>query len=49
MTDLIFTFDLIDDQFRVTTSFKVSHPLGKLEANKQGSVLSYVVGTRFRQ
>ena len=51
MTDLIFTLDLIDDQFGVTISFKVLYPhlLGEMEANEQGIVLSYVVGARFCQ
>ena len=50
MTDLIFTLDLVDDQLGIAISFKELHPhlLGKLEANEQSIVLSYVVGTRFR-
>ena len=49
MTDLIFTFDLIDDQLRITMSFKVLYPylLSELEANEQSIVLSCIVGIRF--
>ena len=37
MTDLIFTLDLVDDQFGVTISFKLPYPhlLSELEANEQ--------------
>ena len=36
MTDLIFTLDLVNDQFGVTISFKVPYPqlLSELEANE---------------
>ena len=49
MTDLIFTFDLVDDQLGININFKVlySHLLSKLEANEQSIILSYVVGKRF--
>ena len=49
MTDLIFTLDLVNDQFGITISFKVlcPHLLSELEA-KQNILLSYVVGIRFR-
>ena len=51
MTDLIFSLDLVDDQFGVTISFKVSYPhlLSELEVDEQGIILSYVVGVRFCQ
>jgi len=51
VTDLIFTLDLVDDQLGIAISFKVLYPhlLGELEANEQITVISYIVGTRFRQ
>ena len=51
MTNLILSFDLIYNQFRVTIGFKVLYPylLSELEANEQSIVLGYVVGAGFRQ
>ena len=50
MTDLIFTLDLVDDQLKISISFKIfySHLLSELEANEQSIVLGYIVGVRFR-
>jgi len=50
VADLIFTFNLADDQFGITISFKVLYPhlLSELEVNDQNIVLSYVVRIRFR-
>ena len=49
MTKLIFSFELADNQFGVTISFKVLYPhlLSELEANEQGIVLSYIIGIKF--
>ena len=48
IADLIFTLNLVDDQLRITISFKKLYPhlLRKVEANEQSIVLSYVVGRR---
>ena len=45
MADLILSFDLVDNQFGVTISFKVLYPylLSELEANEQSIVLSYSI------
>ena len=45
MTDLIFSFDFVDNQFGVIISFKVLYPylLSELEANEQSIVLSYII------
>ena len=49
--NLILSFDLVDNQFEVTISFKVLYPhlLSEIEANEQGIVLNYIVGAGFRQ
>jgi len=49
IADLIFSFDLIDDQFRVTISLEIFHPhlLSNMEANEQSVVLCHIIGTRF--
>jgi len=49
MTNLILSFDLIDDQFGVIVGFKVlyHHLSGELEANEQSIVFSYSIGTWF--
>ena len=46
MTDLILFFDLVDNQFGVTISFKVLYPylLSELKANEQSIILSYIIG-----
>jgi len=42
MMNLIFTFDFVDDQLRITISFKVSYPylLSEIETDVQSIVLS---------
>jgi len=49
ITNLILSFDLVDNQFGVTISFKILYPylLSELEANEQGIVVGYVVGAGF--
>ena len=49
MADLIFTFNLADDQLGIAISFKIlySNLLIEFEANEQSIVLSYIMGTRF--
>jgi len=50
MSDLILSFDLIDDQLRVTIGLELfhSHLLSRLEANEQSIILSHIIGTSFR-
>jgi len=49
MTNPILSFDLIDNQLRVTIGFKVFHPhlSAESEANEQNIVLRYIIETRF--
>jgi len=48
--DLILSFDMINDQFRVIIGLKIflPHLLSKIEANEQSVVLYHIIGTRFR-
>ena len=50
MENLIFTFNLVDDQLGIAISFKILYPhlLSEVEENAQSIVLNYVVGTRLR-
>jgi len=48
--NLIFSLDLIDDQFRVTIGFEIFHTylLSKLEATEHSIVLCHIIGIGFR-
>jgi len=49
IVNLKLSFDLANNQFGVTISFKILYPhlLSKSEANEQIIVLGYIIGTSF--